>query len=77
VIRIKHLKGDDLMITEKRLTLWGRLVWLFGGNPAVSVRRFVGSCTVWHQYPGFRRCSTMTEGSLADIWERWKFERAK
>lgn len=34
--------------------------------------RYVGSCTVWHEYHGGRRCGTLMESFLSDIWENEK-----
>lgn len=42
-----------------------------------KVNQYRGDCTVWHSYPDGRRCGTMTESWLCDIWQRekWKMEK--
>ena len=56
--------GDYLLTIERRR--------LFRKPSRFKVR---GSCTVWHRFPGGRRCSTMLESVLANIWETLEWER--
>lgn len=57
--------GDAIITLTSRRKRW----FLFG--PIVeTVRKYRGSCTVWHHMPSGRRCWTPTEGWLSDIWER-------
>lgn len=48
---------------------------LLGWKPRRRV--FLGSCTVWHELPHFRRPGTMVESALADMEARAKFERRR
>ena len=64
--------GDITLVVEDRP---GWLGALLGQRP--RVRRFYGSCTVWHEMPTFRRCSTWTEAALADIWTRLRYEERR
>lgn len=40
---------------------------------ALDGKRYIGSCTVWHEFPSGRRADTETEALLCDIWThaRW------
>lgn len=40
-------------------------------------QRFVGEGTVWHEYPGGKRCSSFLEGDLCDMLQGWKFRNEK
>lgn len=58
----KH--GRDLILTFETQPSW--LARLFGSKPREV--QYIGSCTVWHHYPQFRRCGIFTEAWLADVW---------
>ena len=34
--------------------------------------KYIGSSTVWHKLPDFKRCGTMTESWLADLYTKHK-----
>ena len=36
--------------------------------------QYIGSCTVWYTYPEFRRCGTLTESWLSEVYTKIKFE---
>ena len=57
-------KGYDYIMTVETKSLCGP-------PNTFQVR---GSCTVWHYYPDGRRCSTLMEGSLCDLWRRLEWE---
>jgi hypothetical protein len=62
-------KGRDAIITVKRTR---RRFFLFGPM-VLTVRRYRGSCTVWHDAETGRRMPTHTELWLSDIWTKWRW----
>lgn len=37
---------------------------------SVEKRGYIGRCTVWHTFPGFRPCSTALEYQLYNIYQK-------
>ena len=37
--------------------------------------RYIGSSTVWHTFPEFKRCGTLDECWLSDLYKRLVYER--
>lgn len=33
--------------------------------------KYIGDCTVWHELPDYRRCTTTEEEILHRIWAKW------
>lgn len=58
-------QGNKILKLE---TQPGWFAWWFGRLPKVV--EFIGSSTVWHTYPQYRRCSTSLEMMLCqfDVW---------
>lgn len=38
-------------------------------------KSYRGQCTVWHEYPSGKRCSTSREEKLAEEWTRLQWRR--
>lgn len=57
--------GDNYILTVEIKSWW------FWRKPYRLL--YIGSCTVWHTYPDFIRCGTLTEAVLADFWEHIQF----
>jgi len=37
-----------------------------------KTEQYEGSCTVWHKLPSYKRCGTLTESWLCDLWQKYK-----
>ena len=61
---------DELLTLEETPGFFERL---FGVRPHEV--HFIGSCTVWYSYPGFRRQGTFMEGMLCNFWKMGEFFR--
>lgn len=40
-----------------------------------KIDRFFGESTVWHKLPEYRRCGTMKECFLSDLYTKWMYEK--
>lgn len=62
-------RGDSVIVLrhEDSPTWIGRLL---GCRWRCRDAKYVGSGTVWHELPGFRRCPSSQEAALASIWRR-------
>ncbi len=60
---------EDILITLESVP--GPIRRFFGAKP--KLRQFVGSSTVWHEYPSFKRASTDWECYLSDRWAQYKY----
>lgn len=65
-VSFRRVKGMQKVITLKANP--GRIARFFGAT--AEFKEFVGDGTVWHTYPGFKRCHTGTEWMLSsfDLW---------
>ncbi len=66
--------GDEL-ITEIRAYQPGWLAQLVGFKPSITVRKYIGNCTIWSSYPAFKSCGVLKELQLCEVWARIKHER--
>lgn len=40
-----------------------------------TTSKYVGECTVWHKLPSYKRCGTMQESFLSDLWTYFKHNK--
>lgn len=40
-----------------------------------TTSKYVGECTVWHSLPSYKRCGTMQESFLSDLWTYFKHNK--
>lgn len=61
VVEYKYDESSKTM-TVKSKSKTGRLF----------TNKYVGSCTVWHHLPSYKRCNTFEEEKLSNLYTRWK-----
>lgn len=62
--------GHVLLTYETKPWRWLRF---FGIKP--KIKQYIGECTVWYNYPEFKRCAIWDEVWLADVWVMLEFKR--
>lgn len=70
-VRCEFKNRSDAVITVAYVPC--RLLRFFGVKPKEI--KYVGSGTVWHRLPEFKRAGTFTESSLSDFYERACWQR--
>ena len=70
-VEVQELTNGDLLVT---VTHRYRRFWLFG-RVVVEKAQYRGNCTVWHEYPSGKRCGTLTECWLSDVWEKHQWTK--
>ena len=59
-------------ITDIHYNPTDKILYFKGGSGMEYT--FRGSCTVWYHLDG-KRCHTILETSLSEIWHKWKYEQ--
>lgn len=67
VVKIKKFKNDIIITFSSR----GVFRKLFGLEE--KIKHYRGNCTVWYHFPEGKRCSTLTESWLSNIWEKYRW----
>ena len=71
-VRMDECDESECMIVMSR-HLRPRLLWrLFGVKKKRVEFKYVGSGTVWHEFPSYKRCDTYKEMFLCEVWSREK-----
>ena len=78
-IKVQKVEGtrDEIIVTCEYKHVTNFLRRLVGLPEKVITKKYVGSCTVWHTFPEFRRCGTFKEGWLSEIWSEWRYKNRK
>lgn len=66
VVKIESTDSRDLIITLEWRTFWLR---------RRRTGRVRGECTVWNWYPSGRRCGTLLDGWLYEVWQKYVWEQ--